>query len=83
MCATDFINSKRVDVDFAGCLTPQVVRDQKLADGIGLINSGHWFSSAHVEIGGGASFAYLHTGLKIWCSDHFKFVVPHFRTLLY
>ncbi|MEO1764958.1 MAG: hypothetical protein AAFR83_24090 [Cyanobacteria bacterium J06629_18] len=66
--STDFINSKRFDVDFAGCLTPQVFRDQKLADCIGLINSGHWFSSAHVEIGGGASFAYLHTGLKFWCS---------------
>ena len=35
---------------------------------IGLLIQGPWFSYAHIEVGGGASYALLHTGIKIWCS---------------
>ena len=30
---------------------------------------GPWFTYAHTEIGGGASFALLNTGIKIWCTS--------------
>ena len=68
VAARDLINSKRADIDFINCLSPQCFRDQVITNCVGLVNEGPWFSSAHVEIGGGASFAYLHSGLKIWCS---------------
>ena len=35
---------------------------------VGLIIHGPWFSYAHIEVGGGAPYALLHTGIKIWCS---------------
>ena len=34
---------------------------------MGLLIKGPWFTYAHTEIGGGASFALLNTGNKIWC----------------
>ena len=36
---------------------------------MGLLIKGPWFTYAHTEIGGGASFALLNTGVKIWCAS--------------
>ena len=33
-----------------------------------LLVQGSWFSYAHIEVGGGASYALLHTGINIWCT---------------
>ena len=33
----------------------------------GLLIQGPRFSYVHIEVGGGASYALLHTGIKIWC----------------
>ena len=34
-----------------------------------LLIKGPWFTFAHTEIGGGASFTLLNTGIKIWCAS--------------
>ena len=36
---------------------------------MGLVIKGPSFNYAHTEIGGGASFALLNTGIKIWCTS--------------
>ena len=36
---------------------------------MGLLIKGPWFTYAHREIGGGASFALLNKGIKIWCAS--------------
>ena len=36
---------------------------------MGLVINGPWFTYAHTEIGGGASFALLNKGVKIWCAS--------------
>ena len=36
---------------------------------MGLLLNGRWFTYAHTEIGGGASFALLNKGVKIWCAS--------------
>ena len=36
---------------------------------MGLLINGSWFTYAHTEIGGGASFALLNKGIKIWCAS--------------
>ena len=36
---------------------------------MGLLIKGPWFTYAHTEIGGGASFALLNKGIKIWCAS--------------
>ena len=64
----EFIYSKRADVDFADCLSPFNFQDQIVTSYIGLVCDGPWFSSAHIEVGGGASYAFLNSGLKFWCS---------------
>ena len=35
---------------------------------VGLLINGPRFSYAHIEVGDGASYALLHTGLKFWCT---------------
>ena len=36
---------------------------------MGFLINGPWFTYAHTEIGGGASFALLNKGIKIWCAS--------------
>ena len=64
----DFINSMQGDMDFVNCITSFSFVDQIVTSCIGLLIQGPWFSYAHIEVGGGASYALLHTGIKIWCS---------------
>ena len=55
-------------MDFANCLTSFSFTDQIVTGCIGLLVRGPWFSYAHIEVGGGASYALLHTGIKVWCA---------------
>ena len=64
----EFINSMHGDMDFVNCITSLSIVDQIVTSRIRLLIQGPWFSYAHIEVGGGASYALLHTGIKIWCS---------------
>ena len=61
-----FINSIQADMNFSRCLSPYWFCDQIVTSCMGLFIKGPWFTYAHTEIGGGASFALLNTGIKIW-----------------
>ena len=62
-----FINSIQADINFSHCLSPYCFLDQIVTSCMGLVLKGLWFTYAHTEIGGGASFALLNTGIKICC----------------
>ena len=64
----EFINSMQGDMDFANCLTSFSFTNQIVTSCLGLFVLGPWFSYAHIEVGGGAAYALLHTGIKIWCA---------------
>ena len=64
----DFVNSRQGDMDFADCLTSFSFIDQSVTSCIGFLVQGPWFSNAQREVGEGASYALLHTRIKIWCS---------------
>ena len=64
----DFVNSRRGTLDFADYLTSFSFIDQIVTSCIGLLVQGPWFSNAQREVGEGASYALLHTRMKIWCS---------------
>ena len=64
-----FINSIQADMNFNHCLSPYCFLDQIATSSMGLLIKGPWFNYAHTEIGGGASFALLNTGIKIWCAS--------------
>ena len=64
-----FVNSIQADMNFNHCLSPVCFRDQIVTSCMGLLIKGPWFTYAHTEIGGGASFALLNTGIKIWCAS--------------
>ena len=64
-----FINSIPADMNFSHCLSPYCSVDQIVTSCMGLLIKGPWFTYAHTEIGGGASFALLNTGIKIWCTS--------------
>ena len=66
--AHEFVNSMQGDMDFDHCPTSFSFIDQIVTSCIGLLVQGPWFSYAHIEDGGGASYALLHTGFKIWCA---------------
>ena len=61
-------NSLQADMDVNHCLSPYCFNDQVVASCMGLL-IGLWFSFAHTEIGGGASFALLNKGIKTWCAS--------------
>ena len=63
----EFVNSMQVDTDFANCLTSFSIIDQIVTSCIGSLVQGPWFLCAHIEVGGGTSYALLHTEIKIWC----------------
>ena len=64
-----FINSVQADMNFSHCLSPVCFRNQIVTSCMGLLIKGPWFTYAHTEIGGGASFALLNTGIKVWCAS--------------
>ena len=64
-----FVNSIQADMNFNHCLSPYCFLDQKVTSCMGLLIKGPWFTYAHTETGGGASFALLNTGIKIWCAS--------------
>ena len=64
-----FINSLQADMNFGHCLSPYCFLDQIVTSCMGLLIKGPRFTYAHKEIGGGASFALLNTGVKIWCAS--------------
>ena len=64
-----FVNSIQADMNFDHCLTPYCFLDQIVTSCMGLLINGPWFTYAHTEIGGGASFALLNKGVKIWCAS--------------
>ena len=62
----NFVNSIQADTNFSHCLSRSCFLDQIVTSCMGLLIKGPWFTYAHTEIGGGASFALLNTGIKIW-----------------
>ena len=65
----NFANSIQVDMDFRFCSSPYCFNDQVVSICMGLLIEGPWFTFAHTEIGGGASFALLNKGIKIRCAS--------------
>ena len=66
--ARNFTNSIQADTDFRHCIYPYCFNDHFVTSCMGLILKRPWFTSAHTKIGGGASFALLNKGVKIWCA---------------
>ena len=64
-----FVNSIQADMNFSHCLSPHWFLDQIVTGCMGLLIKGPWFIYAPTEVGGGASFALLNTGIKIWCAS--------------
>ena len=65
----NFVNSIQADMNFSHCLSPYFFLDQVVTNCRGLLIKGPWFTFAHTEIGGRASFALLNKGIKIWCTS--------------
>ena len=65
----NFVNSLQAHMNFSHCLSPYCFLNQIVTSYIGLLIKRHWFTFAHTEIGGGASFAFLNKGIKIWCAS--------------
>ena len=64
--SSNFANSIRTNMDFHYCISLDSFIDQLVTSWMGFLIQGPWFTSAHTEIGGGASFALLNKGMKIW-----------------
>ena len=64
-----FVNSIQADMNFSHCLSTYCFPYQIVTSGMGLLIKGLWFTYAHTEIGGGASFALLNIGVKFWCAS--------------
>ena len=62
-----FANSIQADIDFRHYLSPFCFNDQVVTSCMGLLMKP--FTFAQTEIGGGASFALLNKGIKIWCAS--------------
>ena len=65
----NFTKSIQADMHFSHCLSPHSFIDQVITSCMGLLLKGPWFTFAHTEIGGGASFASMNKGIKIWCAS--------------
>ena len=53
----NFVNSIQSDLNFSRCLSPYSFLDQVVTSCMGLVIKRPWFTYAHTEISGGASFA--------------------------
>ena len=56
-------------MEFHQCLSLYCFNDQVITSCKVLLTKGPWFTFAHTEIGGGASFALLNKGIKTWCAS--------------
>ena len=65
----NFLNSLQADMNFRHCLSPSFFLDRIVTSCMGMLIKGPWFTFAHTEHSGGASFALLDTGIKIWCAS--------------
>ena len=65
----NFVNSIQADMNFSLYLSSSCFFDQIVTNCMGLLIKGPRFTFAYTEIGGGASFALLNTGIKIWCAS--------------
>ena len=65
----NFTNSVQADINFHCCLSPYCFSDQVVTSCMGLLIKRPWFIFAHTETCGGASFAFLNKGKKIWCAS--------------
>ena len=74
-----FINSIQADMNFSHCLSPYCFRDQIVTSCMGLLIKGPWFTYAHTEIGGGASFALVNKRIKTWCASTLSRVTRFFE----
>ena len=52
------------------CIDPACFIDQRVTESTTLVTRGSWFAPGHVEVGDAAGFAYLLTGIKIWCLSY-------------
>ena len=66
----DFPDSLSGTVLYDDCIDPACFIDQRVTESSALVTRGSWFSPGHVEVGGAAGFAYLLTGIKIWCFSY-------------
>ena len=65
----NFASSVQADMDVNHWSSPYCFVDHVVTSCMGLLIKGPWFTFAHAEIGGGASFALLNKGIKIWCAS--------------
>ena len=65
----NFVNSIQADMNFSHCLSAHCFLHQIVTSCMGVLIKGPWFTYAHTEVGGGASFALLNKGIKIWCAS--------------
>ena len=65
----NFSNSIQADINFRHCLSPYCFSDQVVTSCMGLLIKGPWFTFAHMENGGSASFAVKKKGIIIWCAS--------------
>ena len=65
----NFAKSIQADMDFNHCSSSYCFIDHVIISCMGLIIKGPWFTFAHTEVGGGASFALLNKGIKVWCAS--------------
>ena len=63
------VNSIQADMNFSYCLSPYCFLDQMVTSCMELLINRPWFTYAHTEIGGGASFALSNKAVKIWCAS--------------
>ena len=65
----NFANSFQGDIKFNHCLSLYCFLDQIVTSCMGLLIKRPLFNFAQTEIGGGASFALINRGIKIWCAS--------------
>ena len=65
----NFAKSIQADMDFNHCSSSYCFIDHVITSCMGLRIRGPWFIFAHTVIGGGASFALLNKGIKVWCAS--------------
>ena len=65
----NFQNSPQAGMNFRPCLSAFCSNDQIIISCMGVLIKRLWFTFAHMEIGGGASFASVKTRNQIWCAS--------------
>ena len=55
-------------MEFKDCLTASCFFDQQVTSSLTRLIHGPWFRPENVEVGGGAAYSYLYTGVELWCT---------------